>query len=89
MKHNILHGSTRNSDINRLSGSFNAAHTARLEYGGTRQAVAACCILPPFQPVRRLSEKMPLQTAFFFNDFDIVLILALPHIKVNIFFNEK
>jgi len=89
MKHNILHGSTRNSDINRLSGSFNAAHTARLEYGGPRQAVAACCILPPFQPVRRLSEKMPLQTASCFNDFDIVLILALPHIKVNIFFNEK
>ena len=89
MKHNILHGSTRNSDKNRLSGSFNAAYTAHLEYGGTRQAVAVCGILPPFQPVRRLSEKTLLQTAFCFNDFDIVLILALPYIKVNIFFNEK
>ncbi len=39
MKHKILHGSTRHSDIKPALGSLNAADTAHLEYGGTQQAV--------------------------------------------------
>ena len=43
MKHNILHGSTRCSEKNFSAlGSLNAAETAHLDYGGSRQAVAVC-----------------------------------------------
>lgn len=68
MKHNKLHGSTRNSEEKTSAlNSLNAADTARiglrLSAGGNWMRSFAA-----FTAKGRLSEKTPLQTAFCFND---------------------